>query len=174
MPDGNRQIDGRSKLYHSRQGHQEKLHNQGHHAGVLHNAPEDIGPEWELEQVGQVQGEHNEGGEKAHGAAYHPCDRAADELGGHQLPGADREGVHEVALVPQQALGKSLDHKQNGNDEHSRHNGGEGKNHQPGGLFSYHRSAVLPVQCKPVHQCQHQRRPPDEGKLLPHSPEVVF
>lgn len=172
MPHGHSQIHGRDEEHDKGEDHQKELRRQNQHIRVLHNPPEDIPPERKLNQVRQIQGEHERGREARHNPAARPGDHAADQLGQNQLPGPDRERVHEVALVPQQPLGKAVDHKDDGDDEHGHNDAYKGEHEQT--VFAQDGVVCILKQGESVDQSQGQRRPPDQGKLLPHGSEVVF
>ena len=177
VPHGHSQVHHRNKEHDEGEDHQTELGHQGQGAGVLHNAPEDIRPKGELHQLKPVHRGHDEGGQKGHHPAAYPGDGPADQLGGHQLPGPDGQGVHQIALAAQQPLGEAVDHKDDSDDEHGRDHGHKGKNcNARGGGIAKANSVVIhiPENAEPICQRQGQGRPPDQGKLLPHGPEVVF
>ena len=109
-----------------------------------------------------------------HQDAEHGDHHGADELGGHQLPGLDGNGEHEVALILQQALIKP------GNDDHRGHHH---HRHNQQHIQQHHQGvdqtqALLGIQASTRKQAvdpgHHQQHAPQGQENLEHGFEVIF
>ena len=131
-------------------------------------AAEDLSP------VDAVPGDDEEDGADGDYDAEEGRGDGAEELGADELPGADREGVHEVALVAQEALEKALDDKDHGDGEHGHQDGHIDQHGDAGGGLAHGAGAVQTVEGEAVDDRQDQGGGPDKGELLEHGAEIVL
>ena len=176
MADGHSQIESHEHSGAHDQHQQKELQKIDDGIGMLGQAAKDGLPQLSVKQFLPVQRHHQEHCGKTHDAVDHGGGKGTDQLGQDKLPGLDGEGVHQIALVPQQTLIKPGEYEHGGQDDHGEAHAAEqthGDHAHP--LAKGTASGVVHSKHgEPVEECQDQRRRPDHGELLPHGAEVIF